>query len=125
MLYFEYEKYKKKYIKVQEAYEALLTERENIITSKTGFERIDDIEKSIRALKQSLIDRKKVLDSKKEDVLNSHSVEDIVYRMRYIERVKVNRIAKCIHYSETQTYRILNKIDENLETVRNSHYGRI
>ena len=119
MFYLEYEKYKKKIARVQESYEALLSERDNAIARKE-LDQIERIERSIVALRQSLTDRRKVLEGKKEDMLTSRAVEDIVYRMRYIERYKVSKIARAVHYSETQVYRILGKIEEHIETVRNS-----
>ena len=69
-------------------------------------------------------DREHLLKIKLEELRASNNVEDKIYLLRFIDRVRVFRIAKMIGYSESQVYRILEKIicqcEKMRENARNS-----
>ena len=63
-------------------------------------------------------DREHLLKIKLEELRASNNVEDKIYLLRFIDRVRVFRIAKMIGYSESQVYRILEKIIGKCEKMR-------
>ena len=142
MLYLEYERLKIKYLEIQRAYDAILTEKEAIF-QKTQPKAINSkqekvksspksgqfdaylIEKEKKRIDERLSEAKGILDErvslmrqKEEELRKSKDIDDIVYVSRYIERIKVRKISKLIDYSEPQTYRILKSIREKIEHDR-------
>ena len=55
-------------------------------------------------------DRERLLRMKEKELRASGDVRDKVYFMRYLDRMKVYRIARAVNYSEPQIYRILREI---------------
>lgn len=131
MLYLEYEDLKRQYKETQRQYNDILNEKEKLFqitqpqavnTEKEKVmggspenmfdqylvlkeqQRIDERLAEVKAL---LMDREQLLKLKREELRQSQEPEDMVYRLRYIDRMKIEKIAKMIHYSEAQIYRIL------------------
>lgn len=142
MLYVEYAYLKKQYRETQRLYDDILNEKERLFqitqpqavvtdqekvmggSPKNNFDqylilkeqqRIDERLAEVKAL---LKDREQLLNIKREELRQSQEPEDMVYRMRYIDKMKIERIAKTIHYSEAQIYRILRIIRHNLKDDR-------
>ncbi len=119
MKYLEYERQKKRYSNIQKIYEAMLSERENIIR----FDGVKDtgdlahVNMVIDGLRQSLNDRRELVTMLKGELMASNDPMDVVYRMRILERQKVGKIARCVNYSDTQVYRMLNQISDTLKTL--------
>lgn len=142
MLYLEYEEYKRQYKETQRQYNDILNEKEKLFqitqpqavnterekvmggSPKNNFDqylilkeqqRIDERLEEVKAL---LMDREQLLKLKREELRQSQEPEDMVYRLRYIERMRIEKISKSIHYSEAQIYRILRIIRGNLKDDR-------
>lgn len=119
-------------------YQRVLSERESLfqmtqpkstrldqerVTGGTGDTAFDQylIEKEKRRIDERLEEARKIVIARagllkeKEDLLyKSHDPADQVYRMRYIEGLKVSAISKAIHYSESQVYRFLKEINARM-----------
>ena len=142
MLYMEYEDYKRQYKETQRQYNDILNEKEKLFqitqpnavdterekvmggSPQNNFDqylilkeqqRIDERLAEVKAL---LIDREQLLKLKREELRQSQEPEDMVYRLRYIDRMRIEKIAKSIHYSEAQIYRILRLIRGNVKDDR-------
>ena len=142
MLYLEYEDLKRQYKETQRQYNDILNEKEKLFqitqpqavntekekvmggSPKNNFDqylihkeqqRIDERLAEVKAL---LMDREQLLKLKREELRQSQVPEDMVYRLRYIDRMRIEKIAKMIHYSEAQIYRILRIIRGNLKDDR-------
>ena len=142
MLYEEYEEFKRQYKETQRKYNDILSEKEKLFqitqpqavntdqekvsggNPKNNFDqylilkeqqRIDERLAEVKAL---LMDRAELLKLKKEELRQSQEPEDMVYRLRYIERMRVYKIAKAVNYSEAQVYRILRIIRSRLKDDR-------
>ena len=73
------------------------------------------IDERIAALQEILEAREKLLSGKLKELRESLFLEDKVYRMRYIDRMRVFKIARKLNYSEPQIYRILRRIQKTLK----------
>ena len=139
MIYEIYEEYKNKYYDTQNEYEKVLTEKEKLfmmtqpssvkfdkgvvsggITDNT-FEKYlilkeeKKIDQRLEEIKSILDDREKLLKLKEQELRASTSVQDKIYKYRYLDKLKVFKIAKLVGYSEPQIYRILKTIRNNLK----------
>lgn len=139
MIYEIYEEYKNKYYDTQNEYEKVLTEKEKLfmmtqpssvkfdkevvsggITDNT-FEKYlilkeeKKIDQRLEEIKSILDDREKLLKLKEQELKASTSVQDKIYKYRYLDKLKVFKIAKLVGYSEPQIYRILKTIRNNLK----------
>ena len=138
MLYLEYETYKRKYHAIQNEYNAILTEKEGLFTktqakairydkervqSSVGGNGFDEyliaveqkkIDERLTVARQLLEDRERLLRLKEIELRQSHDRMDLIYTMRYVDGKKPHVIAKALNYSNSQVYRILDKIKSNL-----------
>lgn len=73
------------------------------------------IDERIAALQEILEAREKLLSEKLKELRESLFLEDKVYRMRYIDRMRVFKIARKLNYSEPQIYRILRRIQKTIK----------
>lgn len=73
------------------------------------------IDERIAALQEILEAREKLLSEKLKELRESLFLEDKVYRMRYLDRMRVFKIALKLNYSEPQIYRILRRIQKTLK----------
>ena len=135
-VYMDYERFRKEYIETQNKFDEILKEKE-LLFSKTQpkspkwdkvgssgqqnpFEEYlilkekRQIERRLAEAKTLLEDRKKLLMLKQQELMNSKNNVDKIYRMRYIEHINITRIAMSVNYSESQVYRILNNIRQNI-----------
>lgn len=139
-VFIDYEIYKRKYLEIQEKYNAILIEKESLFTKtqpnairydkeqvkggKLGCNGFDayliakeqaKIDERLIEARQLLEDREKLLLLKERDLRASKDIKDIVYRMKYLDGIKPNVISRCLNYSESQIYRFLDKIQREIE----------
>ena len=139
MIYVIYEEYKNKYYETQKEYDVILNEKEKLfmltqpsavkfdkeivsggITDNT-FDRYlilkeeKKIDQRLNEIKSILDDRERLLKLKEQELRASTSVQDKIYKYRYLDRLKVFKIAKLVGYSEPQIYRILKTIRNNIK----------
>lgn len=140
MVYLEYEKFKKKYIEIQNKYNDILTEKENLFTRTqpnairydklqvqggvygNGFDEYliekeqEKIDERLSEVRQLLEDRERLLKLKENELRASKDRYDIIYCMRYMDNKRPYVIARSLDYSESQIYRILDKIQKNIRS---------
>ena len=134
MVYLQYIEYRAKYAETQKRYDEILCEKEELFqrtqpqavqfdrervgggTASNKFEayviakdekRIDE---RLAEVKSLMDDRERLLKLKERELRASGDVRDKVYYMRYLDHVKIWRIAQIVNYSEPQIYRILRQI---------------
>ena len=142
MLFLDYEEYKTKYAETQRQYDEILSEKEELFAStqpnavkydadivsggkqENAFDvylmqkerkRIDE---RLEEIKKLLIDRENLLAAKRVELYASHEQYDKIYLMRFIEKLNGYKIAKKIHYSPSQVYRILEQIGKMIEKMQ-------
>ena len=139
MLYLDYEDAKESYKKALGDYEAILAEKEALFRKtqpravQFDKEKVKGgkpsnpfesylVQKEKRRIDERLDEAKKILNERLrllneagKALYESRELEDKVYRMRYVERFRVRRIAKNLNYSEAQVFRILKKIQSELK----------
>ena len=139
MIYEVYEEYKTKYYETQNEYDKVLSEKEKLFRmTQPGAVKFDKeivsggvvdnmferylilkeekkIDQRLEEIKSILDDRERLLKLKEQELKSSTSVQDKIYRYRYIDKLKVYKIAKLVGYSEPQIYRILKTIRNNLK----------
>lgn len=139
MVYLEYEDFKNRYLLTQSVYNNILTEKERLFTktqakairydkekvqNSVGSNGFDEyliaveekkIDKRLNVAREFLDGREKLLQMKEKELRQSQDRLDIVYCMKYVEGKKICTIAKALNYSNSQVYRILNKIQRSLK----------
>lgn len=139
MIYPIYEEYKNKYYETQKEYDNILSEKEKLFTltqpSAVKFDKVvvsggitdntfekylilkeeKKIDQRLEEIKLLLDDRKRLLKLKEQELRSSTHIQDKIYKYRYIDKLKVYKIAKLVGYSEPQIYRILKNIKNNLK----------
>lgn len=138
MIYTIYEEYKNKYYETQREYDIILTEKEKLFSitqpSAVKFDKevvsggvVDNtferylilkeekkIDQRLEEIKSLLDDRERLLKLKEQELKASTNIHDKIYKYRYIDRLKVYKIAKLVGYSEPQIYRILKVIKREI-----------
>lgn len=137
MVYLDYEIYKTKYLDLQEQFNEILLEKEFLITKtmpkairydkditttgvpddnplETYVEKLEDskIDERLDMIRGLIDDRKRLLELKEIELRASQDLYDKVYRMKYLDGYGINRIAKILHYSRAQIYRIYGEINK-------------
>ena len=139
MLYLEYERFKRKYNDAQAVYDSILTEREELFqrtqpkSVDTGQEKVSScpqgdsfasyliekerkrIDERLNEAKDNFEERLILLTQKEYDLRESKQVDDRIYTMRMLDRVRIKRIAKAINYSESHVKRRLRKIRQKIK----------
>ena len=138
MIYTAYEDLKDKYMEAQMLCDEILTEKQALFAMTQpssidyGRDRVEggrqsnpmetymirkekaQIEQRLSEAKTILKDRYELLKVKERELRESKHIYDKIYRMRYLDRLRVYRIARKVNYSESQVYRILQDIEDNL-----------
>lgn len=138
MIYKTYEEYKNRYYMTQQNYNDLLTEKERLfvrtqpnairydklnVKSSPNSNVLEDyviekekkqLDRRIAEMKVLLDDRRNLMLLKEAELRKSKDMYDRIYKMRYLEDMSVERIAKKVNYSVSQVYRILTKIIASL-----------
>lgn len=139
MIYIIYEKYKKCYYDTQNRYNEILTEKERLFSitqpkaTDYGKEKTSggkpsnpfdeyliqkekkQIDARLKEVKSLLEDRERLLRLKRDELRASNNIHDKIYRYRYIDKMRVQKIVKLVGYSEAQVYRILKVIKNNIK----------
>jgi DNA-directed RNA polymerase specialized sigma subunit len=137
-VYIDYEIYKCKYLEIQIQYNEILTEKENLFTKTqpnairydkvqvqggtygNGFDEYliakekEQIDERLAEARQLLEDRERLLKLKEKELRASKDKLDLIYCMRYVDNKRPYAIARCLNYSESQIYRILDKIQKEI-----------
>ena len=135
MIYITYEQFKRRYAETQQRYNDILSEKEELFNRtqpksmrydqdrvnggmpENSFEEYviakekKRIEERLNEVKGLLADRKQLLDLKEAELRASKVMIDKVYRMRFLDRMRVNRIASNLGYAESHIYRFLKQIE--------------
>lgn len=139
-VYIDYELYKIKYLEIQAKYNDILTEKENLFTKTqpnairydklqieggklrgNGFDEYmiakenAKIDERLIEARQLLGDRERLLKLKEKELRASKDKLDRIYCMRYVDNKRPYAIARALNYSESQIYRILDKIQKDLK----------
>ena len=138
----DYEIQKKRFLDAQQKLDEVLSEKEEIFAKTQpksipfDKEKVDGgsapnafdeylvemerkrINERIAEAKFILEDRRELFKTAEEMLTDSKDIDDIIYRLKYIERKNNRQIAKMVHYSESQVYRILSNIAKMIENER-------
>ena len=139
MLYLEYERLKSKYKNSQIVYDSILTEKEELFqrTQPQGIntkkEKVSScpqgtnfdqylIEKERKGIDERLIEAKEnfeerliLLVRKETELRASKRVDDMIYTLRHLDRLKIRKIAKMTNYSESHIKRRLKVIRQKIK----------
>lgn len=134
-VYTEYIYLTTKYQKMQDNYESILQEKEKLFLKtqpnamKYDSDRVDGgtpenkfdaylMEKEKRNIDNRLTeawilleDRRNLVKLKEQELKESKDLYDKIYRMHYLEKMNGYRISMRIHYSVSQVYKILSKME--------------
>jgi len=136
----EYEALKRRYSESQKAYDEILSQKLEIFqrTQPTAVQydrdkimaggmenalesyviQIERIDARLRIADEIMQACQSRLRLKEEDLRASTELWDKIYRMRFLERLRVVKIAEIIHYSEPTIWRILRKIEHTRKIDR-------
>lgn len=138
MVYLEYERLKSKYRRIQDQYDDVLTEHERLFTKTLPkaitydkdtvqsspstdmmvnyviSEEEKGIDEQLKKLKKLLKERRRLLIAKEEELRKSQNKNDKIYTLKYLEGMGVNKIANTLHYSVSQVYRIVQRIEKRI-----------
>lgn len=140
MIWEEYEAQKARYSDAQKQY-AELVEQKEVIFQKTqpsavrydkdvvtggGAEnpleayaiQIERLEMRLSLAHTIVENNAYLLKRKREDLMDSPDFRDKVYRMRYLQRMRVVKIAEIVHYSEPTVWRTLRQIAKERKVDR-------
>lgn len=144
MVYMDYVMIKRQYMESLERVNAILNEMEemfnrtqakairydldkvktnntpNVIEQYIIAKEQSHVEERFEEAKKLLRERQYLLFVKERELRNSRDKNDVVYVLRYLDRMRIKKISKTIHYSEAQIYRILDRIKKNI----NAEYER-
>lgn len=144
MVYLSYEAAKKRYLETQKRFEDILSEKERLFSrtqpKATTFdkERVNggeirntfedyiiekektQIDNRLEESKVIMHDCEWLLKLKEQELRHSKHIHDRIYCLKYLDRIRVYKIARRLNYSERQVYRILREIDSNLKHVTKS-----
>ena len=139
MLYLEYERIRRKYNDAMIVYDSILTEKEELFQKtqpqgiKTETERVISvpqgskfdqylIEKERKGIDERLAEAKDnfeerliLLVRKETELRASKVIDDMVYTLRKLDRLKIRKIAKITNYSESHIKRRLKIIDQKIK----------
>ena len=139
MIYITYNEYKNKYYETQQRYNEILSEKEKLFAitqpKATTFDKervtggitsssFDDylilkdrsqLDQRLKEVKSILDDRERLLKLKEQELRNSTNIADKIYRYKYIDKMKIDKITLRVGYSRAQVFRVLKNIKNNLK----------
>jgi hypothetical protein len=134
MIYKTYENYKEKYYEAQNEYNAILNEKEELFimtqpksadyskervnggTKNNVFDEylvqkeLKNIDQRLEEAKSILYDRKRLFEQKEEELKHSSDINDRIYKYKYLDKLKIERIAILIPCGEATVYRALKRM---------------
>ena len=144
MLYKTYEEYKNKYLEAQRNYDEILSEKEelfnqtqpksmaydkemvtgSVVHSDPFATYVDKMQKHkiderLEVARSILEERRRLLILKEEELRMSKNWDDMVYVQRYLENKPVKIIKSRMPYARSSIYRILDKIEKNINLGQN------
>lgn len=138
MLFIEYEKLKQSYKAMQSVCDSILTEKEKYFTKTqpnairydkvavlggkhdNGFDDYLEecekhkIDKRLNEAINILHARAELLNLKEQELRASKDINDIIYVMHFLDGAKVLTISMALSYSQSQVYRIIEKIKKRI-----------
>lgn len=138
-VYLIYEQAKRKYQDALKSYEDILDEKEALFnrtqprSMQYDAERVDggtsvnsfdeylikkeerQIDERLSEAERLLHQRNQLLQIAKVRLYTSQSVEDKIYIQRIIEKKQIYKVSSKVGYSQSQVFRILKKINANIE----------
>ena len=136
MIYLEFEKYRDKFLSVQQIFNNVLIEQEQLFTrTQPNAIRYDkekvsggdggnmlenyvisledrQIHEKLSMLRQLLDDREKLLRQKESELRQSTNKYDKIYVLKYLDGYSISRVADKLNYSKSQIYRMLGKMNK-------------
>lgn len=73
------------------------------------------IDERLQAVKEVLDTQRAMLKEKESELRKSLYLDDKVYRMHYIDKMNVYKIARALNYAESHIYRSLRQIEKTLK----------
>lgn len=140
--YLDYELKMEKYVQSMEIYEALLHEKESIYSrflphpADMTIDRVDGgVERNAFDDYLVIIERTRINEriSEQADIVSireqlknkaltslerSNNLYDKIYRYKHLDNWRIHKIARYIGYSDSQVYRILDKIKDAIKNVK-------
>lgn len=138
MLYKEFDECRKKFYEAQKNYDEILAKKEVLfvkaiskginyeserVTGGNPVNSFDEylitkeklqLDERLNEAKSILTDRNHLLVLKEQELRSSTAIPDKIYTYRYIDNMKIYKIARLVGYGEAQIYRILKSIRNNL-----------
>lgn len=138
MVYLEYERLKTKYRRIQEEYDAILTEHERLFTKTLPkaitydkdhvqsspnadmmanyviSEEEKGIDEQMKKLKRILRERRRLLYAKEEELRMSKNKYDVIYTLKFLEGFGNKKIANTLNFSVAQVYRMVENIKKHI-----------
>ena len=142
MVFLDYQRLYDRFLSSQEGYNALLDEKEALFImtqpKAVDFEkdRVQNntphdtfasylirkekshIEERIEEARALMVEREALLKLKHRELYESRDKLDRVYRFRFIDNMTVKRIARYMHYSKAQVYRMIETIQGEIKNMR-------
>lgn len=142
MIYMEYEEFRSKYLSAQRKYDEVLSEKEALfdrtqpqgvafdkerVAGTSDSNRFDDylIQVERKQIDERLAEIKTIMDKRwdllldKEDELRaSTEIMDRLYVLRFLDHLKMQKIALEINYSESHIYRLMNTLLNEVRIMR-------
>ena len=142
VIYLEYESFKLKYRSLQEKYDAVLTEKEKLITkampSATRYDKESvkcnsngnpnedyvisleekKIDEKIAKIEKLLKERENLISLKEKELRKSNDLFDRIYVMRVIDGFNFDKIASKIDRSKSQVYRMFDQIQKRCSKLK-------
>lgn len=142
MVYLEYEECKQKYLDAQEIFSEILQTKEELFAQTQPLavsydsEHVDggnpanrfdsylitkdrlQLDAKLEEAKALMEERLHLMHLKEQELRSSKDVHDRIYVMRYLDHIRVFIISRRVRYSESQVYRILEKIEKRAKLAR-------
>ena len=144
MIYLEYERLKKKYRKTQAYFQDVLDEKERLFQktqpqsmsfdqdrvyggirnnkADTYMIEIEKLDDQLKVAESMLAKRMILIKAKEKELRMSRNTEDMVYCLKFLDRLKTAEIAGKLCYSEISIRRYLKKISENIKMIENDTF---
>lgn len=148
MICVEYAILQREYDRAFKLYNSIITEKEQLfmITQPSAIEYDKDkvqttpknpletyieqkeakrIDQRLEEAKTLLYDRDYLLKAKKRELVASKVLDDLIFRYKNIDGIKVSHIAEMLGFSTSQVYRILHQIDKKIKLATKCDKMRI
>ena len=142
MIYLEYEEFRSKYLSAQRKYDEVLSEKEALfdrtqpqgvsfdkerVGGTSDSNRFDEyliqverkqIDARLEEIKTIMEKRWDLLMDKEDELRASQDIMDRLYVLRFLDHLKMQKIAVQIPYSESHLYRLMNTLLNEIRIMR-------